>query len=195
MKKSEERKFENLRALIGLIMGEPRTHGDSPNNLKSFPGPPPDFGRPSPINCWFRCVLLSHQLQSCTKRSHVEGQLECDEYSAALSSLSPPVCPPPPSPTPTTTTTTITTTTSPLPTNAHVFDVRTWHRSHQAAKFSLPHVCVTPKHDVRLSLFLSPAPDVQEHKRSTPRCCHQGQYHNILRSDHPMDTSQTSHGI
>ena len=47
----------------------------------------------------------------------LEVQFECSEYTAALSSLSPPVCP--------------------HTTNAHAFDVRTWHRSHQAASARL----------------------------------------------------------
>ena len=73
-------------------MGKPRTDGDSPNNLKSFPRPSPDLlpilERPYPINHWFRGVFLSHQLQSYTKQSHVEEQLECNEYRAALWPLS-----------------------------------------------------------------------------------------------------------
>ena len=176
-------------------MGEPRTDGDSPSNFNSFsslpadfgkdlhqtfPGPPPDFGKTSPDKLLVFIVSSLATSFKAIPSDHVEEQLECNEHSAALSSLSPPVC----------------LLSSPPPTNAHVFDVRTWHRSHQAAKFSPPHVCVTPKHDVRLSLFF-----VARTQCSRTPALYSAVLpsrpisHNILRFDQPMDTSQTSHPI
>ena len=59
--------------------------------------------------------------------------------------------------------------------------MRACHRSHQAAKFSPPHVCVTPKHDVRLSLFFCRShPMFRNTKRSIPRRYHQGKYHTTF---------------
>ena len=81
------------------------------------------------VSCQIQ-LLVTHARFTMSQQCHVTTTTI---ESAAHSLLSPPVCP--------------------LSTNAHVFDVRTWHRSHQEAKFSPPHVCVTPKHDVRLSLF------------------------------------------
>ena len=65
--------------------------------------------------------------------------------------------------------------------------MRAWHRSHQAAKFSPPHVCVSLKHDVRLSLLKQALCTAVPPSRQISQ--------NILRFDQPMDTSQTSHSI
>ena len=131
--------------------------------------------------------FLRHQLQSCTKRSHVEEQLECNECSAALSSLSPPVCPLPPSPP-----------SSSSPTNAHVLDVRTWHGSHHASKFS-PSALLRHLTQARCplvpSLFFA-HPTLRNTSAQPPAMLpSRGISHNILRFDQPMDTSQTSHPI
>ena len=109
--------------------------------------------------------FVSGQIQLLVTHARFTMSLQCHvttttSESAALSSLSPPV--------------------SPHPTYAPVFDVRTWHRSHQSAKFSPPQVCVTPKHDVRLSLFFVTRTRCPGTKALYPRCYHQGQYHTTF---------------
>ena len=164
--------FVHVRLLhllaLGEIMGEPRTDGDSPNNGKSFPKPslelPADVGkdlhqtfpilkRPSPINCWFHCVKAFPSDR--TWKSSWSAMKKVPPFLHCFRQFAP-------------------------PTNAHVFDERTWLPSTMSA----------------CRYFLSPAPDVQEHKRSTPRCHHQGQYHTTFcASTSRWDTSQTSHSI
>ena len=82
------------------------------------------------------------------------------------------------------------------PPNAHVFAVRTWHRSHQAAKFSPAHVCVTSKHEVRWSLFFVARTRCSRTQALYPKVPPSRTFlHNVLRFDQPMDTSPTSHAI
>ena len=129
------------------------------------------------IQCSVSCqiqLLVTHARFTMSQQCHVTSTTS---ESAALSSLSPPVCPPPSS-----------------PTSARVFDVRTWHRSHQAAKFSPPHVCVTSMHDVRsVAVFFVASTRCSGTQALYPAVLPSRPVsHNILRFDQPMDTSQTS---
>ena len=86
--------------------------------------------------------------------------MECNEYSAALSSLSPPVCPPHE---------------CTCVRCAHVAQITSGGEVLSSARLRDP-----PSTMSACRYFLSPAPDVQEQKRSTLRCYHQGQYHTTF---------------